>query len=36
MKATTQHADNTIIQEVSEVNFSGYSANYVKLGPNAN
>ena len=24
-----------IIQEVSEVNFSGYSANYVKLGPNA-
>ena len=24
-----------IIQEVSEVNFSGYSANYVKLGPKA-
>ena len=24
-----------IIQEVSEVNFSGHSANYVKLGPNA-
>jgi superfamily II DNA helicase RecQ len=26
---------DNIIQEVSEVNFSGYAANYVKLGPNA-